>query len=54
MAWLGARGGWGQKGWKGGRSKQGDPWGTGPAFMATRPEEPPEGSQSIRSSDEAG
>src|SRR5437870_3768450 len=25
MLWLGRRGGWGQKGWKCGRSKQGDP-----------------------------
>jgi hypothetical protein len=28
MPWLGWRGGWGQKGWKWGRSKQGDPPGS--------------------------
>src|SRR6266516_6074751 len=27
MPWLGRRGGWGQKGWKCGRDKQGDPSG---------------------------
>src|SRR5215472_12479644 len=28
MTWLGRRGGWGRKGWKCGRDKQGDPLGT--------------------------
>ena len=54
MPWLGWRGGWRQKGWKGVRDKQGDPTGTARCFMALWPEEPSGGSQSIHNSDEAG
>jgi hypothetical protein len=47
-------GGWGQNGWKCGREKQGDPLGNRTVFKASRPEEPPDGSQSVHSSWEAG
>ena len=59
MPGLGRRGGWGQKGWKCGREKQGDPAGQ-TAFgdegreVPAVAKEPPAGSQNVRSSDEAG
>src|SRR5438552_3200079 len=37
MPWLGRRGGWGQKGWKCGRDKQGDPSGPERCSRAERP-----------------
>src|SRR5439155_14328081 len=37
MPWLGRRGGWGQKGWKGGRDKQGDPPGPERCSWPERP-----------------
>src|SRR6266566_4313544 len=54
MPWLGRWGGWGRKGWKRGRDKQGDPFGDRTVFMVRWPKEPPGGSQSVHSSDEAG
>src|SRR5437867_965303 len=43
MPWLGRRGGWGQKGWKCGRDKQGDPSGPERCSWPVRPKSRPAG-----------
>src|SRR5436190_20175837 len=43
MTWLGRRGGWGQKGWKRGRDKQGDPPGTERCSWSAGPKSRPAG-----------
>jgi len=43
MPWLGRRGGWGQKGWKCERGKQGDPSGPERCSWPVRPKSRPAG-----------